>query len=366
MVVLVAVVLSAIIGLPIVAIFAISSWNSTNTLSKAAPIWVHPLRSEDTIRTGVDVVLSWTVVPPILAPNWSGVVTAAGQIPPGGLHSGDSIASVDGIVRLAVHTVSPFHRSLSADDSGPDVAMFNSFLAQRGLDARDDDYFGYATLRGLRGFAASIGVPNPDTVSFFDPSWLVYLPAESEGAPNSVLALELGAPAPAAGSKLVAPTLHLAGGVLTAPGAVVPNSSGTTADADLTRPISPIVPKSQVIRPPPDAKLQYSSVALPLDDLGALRPEALATLAGMISPGDKSVKAVTVAQAPPGSVLVPSAAIFATSDSKLCVVRRGPDGVQSIAVEILLNSDGTSLVTGKLSVTDEVEIAPSADERRCD
>lgn len=355
----------AVILLPIAAIAFFSIWDSANTLNKAAAVWVHPLPPDDKVRTSVDLVLTWTVVPPVLAPAWTGLVTAVQQIPPGGLSSGDAIATIDGVTRLAVHTDSPFHRSLSLDDSGPDVAMLNVFLAQRGLEARDDDYFGSATLRGVRAFAESIGVPSVSDVGSFDPTWLVYLPAGSEGVANSVLTLQVGAPAPSAGSKLVAPTLRLAAGELTAPGAVIPDAAGPAPEVDLTRPVIPTIPDAQKVLLPAGATLQFAALDLSVDGSSLLSPQGISSLASAVSPGEKSVKAVMVASPHAGSVLIPSAAIFAASNLKLCVVRRRAGESLPIAVEVLSNAAGRSVVTGDVTVTDEVLISPNADQRKC-
>ncbi|MGL4340595.1 MAG: peptidoglycan-binding domain-containing protein [Rhodoglobus sp.] len=360
-----AIIMLIVIGLPLAGIALLSWWDSTNKLSTAEPVWVHPLPADGEIRSNADVVLTWSVVPPLLAPNWAGLVTAVPQISDAGISSGDPVATVDGVVRLAIRTEAPFFRALSLDDSGADVTMLNGFLTQRGLDARADDYFGYATLNGVRQFAASIGVPNAGTVGSFDPSWLVYLPEGAEKVPGVKITIDLGGPAPAAGTEVVDNTLRLVSGVLTEPGAVITETAGAAADIDVTRPVTPFIPESAKTVLPDGAVVQYAGAAIAVDGSSALTADASAALARVIPPGTAAIKAVTLTQAQSGSVLVPSAAVFASPAGKLCVIRRSAGGVGSSAVDILSNSAGKSIIVGTVAPDDEVLVSPPAGQRQC-
>jgi hypothetical protein len=115
----------------------------------------------------------------LLAPDWTGMVQrvlARVAIP---IVSGDVIAEVGGVERIAYHSDVPFSILLQVGDLSRDVRMLNTFLFSRGIDADpDSDQFSSLTQRGVRQFARSIGIPDSDG-SAFDPSWLVYMADET-------------------------------------------------------------------------------------------------------------------------------------------------------------------------------------------
>lgn len=352
------------IVLPLSGIAVLTMRDSNNKLNSARPLWVAAQPAEEETRQAVDIVLEWRPAPALLAPDWTGTVTAVEEIPPEGLRSGNTVASIDGVSRIAANTSVPFYRTLSAGDRGTDVSALNDLLQRLGFAAGEGDRFVWATLVGVRSLALSIGVLGSSQVTAFEPSWIVYLP--SEGMTGEEISLDVGAPAPVAGTALIAPTLRLTSGTLTAAGAVVSDSSSDSTEIDVTTPVDAIVPDSTKFLLSDGEVVSAAGHELALSDPSTVAPEALALLSDGLQLGARSARALVMSPPQAGAILVPSSAIYTTADGATCVTRRGAAGVGGVPVVVISNTAGKSVVTGDLKLTDEVLVGAPAEERTCD
>lgn len=287
---------------------------------KPAP-FVQPARVvEFDDRTGVVARLRWQDGPTLYAPTWSGTVGAV-WVEPGPVRSGDRIASIDGVVRLAVHTPQPFFRPLSSGDRGVDVVWLHDVLITFGYLAAaptDNDRVGPVTRRAIAALAENLGVLEP--VEVFDPAWFVWLPTEQLEV--ATVALRAGAPAPPAGTPVAAGAPELAsvdlervdGGPLTL-------ESGTRY------------------------VLQIGDVTLSLDGTtGELDGKDLAKLSRVVAPATESASGSVRLAEPLTLWALPASAVMAGADGRLCVwIERG-DAYEPMNVEVVGGRAGVAFV----------------------
>lgn len=378
-------------------------------------------RSEESVQTppvastwvpagGVETELGRIVVavattgdaPPLLAPSWQGLVEEVLVEPEQALRSGDPVVVIDGITRIAVHTPRPFRRGLAPGDRGRDVADLNAWLAGRDLEATDGDRYGAATQRGVRTLRRELGLPTDE--STFDPAWLVYLPL-----PEVVLrtvALQAGAPVPAAGGVIAELDAQVTGARLLVPqsGATAPGPTTATGPGDAATPSTapatgttgagdtgqgggaPAATEPTTTTPPAGASGPSSS-GVPLDaaadgarldhagqPLGPVNRDGtvpLETLAALLPVlGDQeSVTLQLVEPAPEGAREVPSAAMFSGPTGLTCIASRALTGEPARAVTVspalaVTTTGNRTTVVGLPDGDLEVEVNPPRSTRQ--
>lgn len=167
-----------------------------------SPRTMYPLAVQDHQRQVVTVLPDWGPVLRVLAPEWSGTVTATGAGPGDVVSSGDNVVEIDGMWRMAASTERPFFRAVGSGDSGWDVGQLHRLLVDLGyLDVEygDSNKADSATVRAVRLFASDQGFLG--SVASFDPSWVLWL-----GAPRMTVAklnFSVGGRAPAPGNVVV-------------------------------------------------------------------------------------------------------------------------------------------------------------------
>lgn len=156
----------------------------------------------------VEVVLGATRT--VTAPNWIGIVTAVSLEPGASVTTGDVIAAIDGVGRVAAYTSTPFYRTLERNARGPDVQALSNLLVRLGFLTSETPVFGNGMTRAVRALAASLGVPDSERIVAFDPAWVVYIPAESMEVAE--VRLVEGSPAPPVGEVIAvsSPTIEQA------------------------------------------------------------------------------------------------------------------------------------------------------------
>lgn len=272
-------------------------------------------------RIGVVVTPEWTEPPALYAPAWVGTVGRVDVRADAELRSGDSLGSIDGVTRLAIATPEPFYRPLRLGDRGPDVVWLHDVLTRLGyLGARPPDasVVSASTLTAVRALAAALHVAG--MVDTFDPSWFVWLPNEPYQV--STVALKAGAPAPPAGTVLASGRMMLTGVGLarTEGGPIALQSDG-------------------------DYLLTLADVEVPVDPVTAsVSNNDLPALQGVLAP-DMTTAAGTISRAAPLAVWpIPTAAVMAGSDGRLCLWISGPDGFKAITVKVLAARAGITFV----------------------
>ncbi|VAW05263.1 hypothetical protein MNBD_ACTINO02-1338 [hydrothermal vent metagenome] len=280
-------------------------------------------------RTGVSVESVWGVATVVVSPPWSGTVTRVDVVSGDNVISGDVVARVSGVDRVAVASVEPFWRTLARRDKGDDVAMLQTWLIGSGYyDADVDGVYGHAMVAAVKMWAADLGVAKPD--GNFDPVWIVWLPYEPFVV--SAVVLESGSPPPAAGSP-----------VLIAP---IPLLSVSLTGTD-ERPFGGL--GAWVLR--------VGEVEVSVVD-GEVDVAALALLKPLLAQGETTLGSVSRAQ--PVDVLeVPATAVVSNESGGLCVFVSDGDGFALRSIEALGGSVSSVNVSSGLSSGDVVLANPA-------
>lgn len=288
--------------------------------------------------TPAQATLVWVDGPALVAPQWSGLVTAVVVQPGDRLDTGSVVASIDGVRRLAVASPSPFYRSLQTGDSGDDVAMLRQVLADLGLAPAGtgrNDWFDWTMRVAVQRLEARLtGRPPASSPGVFQPGWFAWLP--QRGLVVSEVALEVGSPAPGPGSPAArgAPVLRRA--------TVEPQqSSGGAADG----------PRELVV----------AGQAFPLGDGLVLRdPTVLAALAAGVPPRAQTVQGQYRLQQAVRVTVVPATAVTADRAGRLCVWLPAASGYQARSVQVAGGApSGVTYLSSGVSAGEEVLANPA-------
>jgi len=326
------------------ALLVVVRLGSTNTLPGVTfdpvPVLATGTARQVTGEQAVRIIPAWDEGKAIYAPAWNGVVTAVYASTDATLHSGDRVAAVDNIDRIAYASATPFYRAISDGEIGPDVAALNQMLVTLGyLDAlpSDPSLATFATSQAVRALAAKLGVTSSSTT--FDPGWVVWLP--SDPFPLASLNLSGGQQAPPPGSAIGAGQSTLTGATIAAAG-----QEPLTIDPSV-RWVVVITAKNFAIDP---AALAVDPAALP--NLAPLLPQPSAASAGSSSPGGvpgaSSGVAGTLERATPlDAVAIPSTAVMVGSNGGLCAWVPNGGGYKAVAILVDGASAGvTNAVSG--------------------
>jgi len=272
-------------------------------------------------RVGVAVTPQWADGVSLFAPEWSGVVGRVDVQSGAVLRTGDPIASVAGLTRIAVATPEPFYRRLSLGDGGTDVTWLHRILSDLGYlttDPPDPSEFSDQTLEGIASLGSDLGASAP-SISF-EPAWFVWLPEEPFNVSSSVLVP--GAPAPQQGTTIVSGPMRL-----------------QAVD------IQPLEGGPLVMDAGVPYVLAVSGVEVPLTGESAeVSDDGMAALAGLLDPSADSVGGTVHRAAPVPVWALPSTAVVAGEDGELCVWTNGSGSYLPVAVEVVAARAGVTFI----------------------
>jgi hypothetical protein len=345
--------LFAIVALPLLAL-AVLRLRPDDTLAgvtfDAMPVLQQPTPREITDEKPVRITPTWEKGPVLSAPAWSGLVLSVQAQPNTALKSGDRIALIAGIQRLAFASDQPFYRPIASGESGPDVAALHRLLQLTGSMTSvpsNPEQADFATTVAIRQLASTLGLPG--TVSTFDPAWVVWLPADP--FPLGTLDLHAGGMAPPAGAALGAAQPVLTGA------AVAPlNQEPLTLDS-----------AAEWVLTVGQTTVDVSPTALAVD------PKALASLAAALPPTTQSAPAAGATGANPSSasgtirrktalqvLAVPSQAVQSNLSGALCVWIADGTSYAARPVKLASARAGVSNVSGGIDAHAQVLVNPSA------
>jgi hypothetical protein len=350
-------------GLPLAAYWQLTGRAAEETFERPVAVDGPVKANSGASRRDVALALTWYVPGPVVAPGWDGVVQSVGAAPGRMIASGEVLARVDGVDRLACASASPMARSVALRDKGRDVATLHECLTAAGYDvAVDKDVYGSATKSAVADLAAKTGAAS-ERGEVFDAAWLVFLPEENYW-PQTV-DLVVGAPAPPAGSALASAAPVLSQAVL--------------ADADyldsveLVQPLAgeaasagPVASPTEALVAEPGETLIASGVEITLsEDRAGVAADDLEVLQSKVAASSPVVAASLERAANADEYLVPADAVIATADGGTCVLRVEGAALRPVAVEILGNASGNSIAKGDLKAGQKVRIAPEPKDRQC-
>lgn len=239
---------------------------------------------------------------------------------------------------------------------GSDVAALNDLLAAQQLPHTPGEDFTAETADGVREFSESIGATE---TTFFDPNWVVFLPAPQVLVAESEI--WVGAPVPAPGSVLFTGAPPLAQALLVRAASVAPDTADT-ADGGSSAPTDP----GEIVVAPEQATLYVGEVAVELDPArDRVAPGALERLEGLSQPDSSLVTGQLRIPPGPDEFVVPAAAVFVSADGQTCVLRRRAGIEAGIAVAVVGGTFDRNVVRGDLAPGEEVALSPPTDQRRC-
>ena len=112
----------------------------------------------------------------LLSAGAEGRITEVSVAPGAVVESGMTLAEVNGVDVLAVHSRHPFWRVLDTTSRGDNVAQLRCFLRSQGLlEGSCEDYFDSETERAVGAFNRRIG---REDVTEFDPGYIIWLPSQ--------------------------------------------------------------------------------------------------------------------------------------------------------------------------------------------
>lgn len=342
--------IAALVLLPLAAL-AILRLRPDDTLAgvtfDAAPVLAAPSARDITDEKPVRITPTWEKGPTLSAPAWSGLVLAVQAKPGATLKSGDPVALIAGIQRLAFASDQPFYRPIASGDTGADVAALHRLLQLTGFlktPPSDPQTANFATTTAIRALAASLGLPG--TVSTFDPAWVVWLPVDP--FPLGTLDLHVGGMAPSPGSVFGA-----AQPVLTAAA------------------IAPLNQEPLSLDPSAAWVLTVGATTVDVDPATlAVKPDALAALAKALpattdapsapAAGPPSASGSVRRKTPLHTLGVPSAAVQANAAGALCVWVADGKSYTAMPVKLASARAGVSNVSSGIDASAQVLVNPSA------
>jgi len=314
-----------------------------------SPRTVYPLVVQDRQRQAVTVLPVWGPVLRVLAPEWSGTVTATGVGPGEVVLSGDNVVEIDGMWRMAVSTERPFFRALGPGDSGWDVRQLHRLLVELGyLDVKysDSDKAGSATARAVRIFASAQGLLG--TVTSFDPSWVLWLAVPQMTVAN--VDLNVGGRAPAPGDVVLESEPELRSLLLQLPDGGPPTMQGhRSLDVDGSR--------LRLV----DGEINARDLVL-FGGSGALGSRDGVSVVGPGS-GAAAVSGWLELDDPVRGFQVPASAVRSGADQRTCVWVTGDSpapNFAAIAVDVATGGASSVVVAGDL--TDRSMVLVNASE----
>ncbi|MDR0366220.1 MAG: peptidoglycan-binding protein [Bifidobacteriaceae bacterium] len=310
----------------------------------------------------VELVLTWRSPTALVAPDWTGLVQEVVAEPGGLLSSGDVVARVAGVDRMACASAYPMEGTVASKDKGQDVEVLQQCLTLFGYDlSADKGAYGKATERAVEEWSRKTGALSQNG-TVFEAAWLVYLPEESY--PLASVDLKVAAPAPPAGTPMATAKPSLSRAVVAS--ADGPHKSGALdEDGEAEGPAREVAPE-ELVTAEEDESLLIGSVTLGLtEDRTEVAPDSLAVLSAEVAANAASVSASLRRTGGVGEFLVPAAAVVATSGGTTCVLRVDGNALEPVAVKVVGEVSGNSIITGALSPGERVRIAPAAGDRRC-
>jgi hypothetical protein len=342
-------------------LFLRSAVDTMVVLEKPEAVWVEAQPAQGESREGIGVGFTWTQDPELFAPTWSGVVQFV--VTPGTvLNSGDVVAVIDGIERVAAQTDVPFYRELDHGAVGPDVQMLNELLQDWGYAADAGNRISSTSVEAIGLLAADLGVTDRESRRAFDPSWFVFLPVKSYFLAE--ISLNVGASAPSAGEVVGKAAARVAEAVLVDT-AAVDKLAGTVGSDGV-----PTIDWSRYERRevPPTARVEFNGEALTLSpNRTALSDEAARVVADGLVAGVTSGMLEMVTPASAEGAIVPAASVIVDGAGAVCVRVKSQAGAadRAVPVEVVSSDAGQAGVLGAVSPGDLVGVGVRGADRQC-
>ncbi len=343
--VIAAISLLAWVSLPVGAIWWLSIQTQAAEVAPTQTTWVPIQPHSGPLSREASLYMEWSDLAPVVAPQWSGTVTANQLTVGATISSGQNLLAIDGVQRVGFSSQQPFYRPLEIGSEGTDLSELRSLLTTRGLSAADTDSLTWDDLYAIREFAASIGVPDADYITAFDPSWIVFLPSTTAMVSKSLLAV--GSPAPAAGESIAELAPQLASARLV--------QRVETVESDDATPVDPAT-LVQLTKQPEEQVIVGGEEATVSDDMTTLDSEGLKVLLAVAKLGAPLVSANLVSSTRGDLWVVPAASLLTDQSGTSCVVTNDGTKSRQPKVTVVTSEGSNAIVSGDLSIDDAVAL----------
>ena len=305
---------------------------------RVAVMAVEVTASLSTDAVPVTLIGAWKAATLLVAPQWSGLVTAVplgrGQI----VVDGTAVVEVNGVMRFAAQSASPFYRAMRMGDAGQDVAELVAFLARQAFLPVDTqgDQVDRNVMTAIIAFAAAAGVRG--VVDAFDPAWVLWLAIP--GAAADTIQLATGRATPSPGEPVVV-------GIAKATSLSFETAAhGPVSLVDAGPWVADIGGRARPVpRGPNDTAIVADE---DFDDLTKLGSETT----------DLRRNGVIRRVNPERVLVVPSSAVLSDSSDRACVIRLAGETGVLVAVTVGRPTLGGVTIASGLSVGDRIEINP--------
>lgn len=339
---------------PLLVIGLVVLSNQRAEFAEQEHAWAPAEVATEELSAPVGLALLWGENEKLYAPAWSGTVQKTWLTPGAKVSSGDVVAVVDGVSRIAWHGSSVFYRSLSAGQTGADVLLLKELLAFRGEPQTGTDTVDQPAVRGMLALAKELGAFQPDEHVHFDPAWVVHMASETFEVEISYT-FE-GAPVPASGETLASGVQHLLEVALVDPEADVGVLDGEDGRGAGLAPLeyARVVDRSGLVAEESD-RIELAGEVLALDESRAgLSSDVVKTVEKYASRGAPLVLGRIFVAGQDGGYSIPAAALSSSPQPTICVRRDGR--AVKMSVEVVSSSASGTVVSGPLMDSDKVRV----------
>ena len=284
--------------------------------------------TENNMARSASAPLTWHAGPSLLAPSWSGLVTAVHVVPGQRVTSGTSIVSVGGTDLIALASPQPFYRQIGPKTVGIDVEYLRTALGRLGIvNVGSGATYDVLLKSAIQQLDAKLtGIPAREASGVFDPGSVLYLQSDFVAASVD---LQVGTMVPVTGHVIVASAQTLA-------------------------PFSLAASSPQGVAPPlPSSSLGYVLVladgtAIPLAaaGFGVTDPIDLQRVASAVGSGSPSLIGEVHLAAPVVVAAVPSTAVVSDASAAYCVFVVNATGLRALLVTPVGGLPGVTELTG--------------------
>ncbi len=348
--------------LPLAMVAAITFQVRISNFTSPTVVRLHPERNTEDFSRTVFLGLQWSDPGTLRAPAWTGtvqeVLISAGQQ----ITNGTPLLRIDGVQRVAASTEWPFSRPLTIGDQGTDVLHLTAWLQTQGIGVDSSDSFSYDTLSGVRELATRLDVPAADDISFFDPSWLIFINGD---ATVQEVAVGVGAPAPVTGEEFITLQPTLSRAVLQGDD----KGQRTNQRSNNEETISEDSNEDELV-PSETAgsleKLFIQDIEIPLDDSRqGLSEEGLSLLSDVVEGTPESIQASLRQENVPNSWVVPATAVVSGESGQTCIFLQNGSTETETQANVIHSVGGKVIVSAKLQEDDLVILFPISQKRVC-
>jgi len=330
-------------------------------LTPTSATWAPIQKNRGPISSPVGLALTWSDATSVFAPNWSGGVVQKVYVNPGQLlSSGSPLVQVSGIQIRAFVTDVPLSKPVGLGDVGPDASAAEQILGAAGYSVPQGRAITASTVKAIGLFAQSIGVADGARQKTFDPGWVVFL---SKNVTISSVDVELGAPAPPAGTPLLKGAPMLVGAQTITRSLV--DTINQTRDFDVPGDL----PSDSALTIPASDEMKIGTTKLQLqNDRQTVDPSSFDALMALVDGGAKAISAVDSRPAGQDEWLVPSPAIFVSSSGAYCVAERRDGqhtGAVNTKITVVADQNGISVVRGHFDGRESVRLPAPKSSNTC-